>query len=108
MKRAELNKLAQNVLGAEVRRLSQLSYEEIAQWPEFPAAPSMQLQMPPELAGYQFTLMKDTQPDKSIRVAIQVYRYRFLGMGYMSADGFYMLPNGSLRKFTEQDVWTVT
>lgn len=35
-------------------------------------------------------------------------RHRFLGIGQMSADGFFMSPDGSVRKFTEEDVWAVT
>ena len=108
MKRAQLNTRAQEVLASEIDRLSKLSYTEIAQWPEFPQTPNVQLQVPTELSDYKYTLMKDTQPDKSIRVAIQLYRNRFLGIGQMSADGFFVSPDGNRRKFTEKDVWAVT
>jgi hypothetical protein len=108
MKRAQLNTRAQEVLASEINRLSKLSYAEIAQWPEFPQTPSAHLQIPADLSEYKFTLMKDTQVDKSIRVAIQLYRHRFLGIGQMSADGFFVSPDGSLRKFGEKDVWAVT
>ena len=108
MKRAQLNELAQRVLAAEVARLSKPPYAEIAQWPEFPKPNDVALQIPPELSEYRFTLMRDAQADQSIRVAIQLYRHRFLGIGQMTADGFVILPNGSFRKFTEQDVWAMT
>ncbi len=108
MNRAQLNARAQEVLASEVMRLSRLSYTEIAKWPEYPQTPNVELQVPSDLHEYKFTLMKDTQADKSIRVAIQLYRHRFLGIGQMSADGFFVLPNGTLRKFTEEDIWAVT
>ena len=108
MNRAKLNARAQDILADEITRLSKLSYAEIAGWSEYPQTPSAQLRVPAELSDYKFTLMKDTQPDKSIRIAIQLYRHRFLGIGQMSADGFFMSPDGSVRKFTEKDVWAVT
>ncbi|MBX3331818.1 MAG: hypothetical protein KF722_15530 [Nitrospira sp.] len=109
MKRAQLNTLAQKVLVTKVERLSKVPYAEIAQWPEYPKTPEeVGLYVPPELSDYKFTLMKDTQPDKSIRVAIQLYRHRFFGFGQMSADGFFIVPNETIRQFTERDVWAIT
>ena len=108
MKRAQLNARAQEVLASETNRLSKLSYAQIAEWPEFPQTPNDLLQIPSELSEYRYTLMKDTQPDNSIRVAIQMYRYQFLGMGQMTADGFFLAPDGTLRRFTEKDLWAVT
>ena len=108
MNRAQLNARAQEVLANEIQRLSKLPYAEIAGWSEYPQTPNAQLRVPDELSEYKFTLMKDTQPDKSIRVAIQLYRHRFLGIGQMSADGFFISPDGSVRKITEKDVWAVT
>jgi hypothetical protein len=106
--RAELNARAQEVLANEIARLSKFSYAEIAGWSEYPQTPGEQLRVPDDLSDYKFTLMKDIQPDKSIRVAIQLYRHRFLGVGQMSADGFFIAPDGSVRKFTEKDTWAVT
>ena len=108
MTRAELDKRAEEVLGSEVHRLSKLSYAEIAGLAEYPETPNNELSIPAELSEYKFTLMKDAQSDDSIRVAIQLYRHRFLGIGRMSADGFFIYPDGRLRRFTEEDVWDVT
>lgn len=110
MNQAQLNTRAQEVLANEVARLSKLSYAEIAGWSEYPQTPNVELRVPNELSEYKFTftLMKDTQPDKSIRVAIQLYRHRFLGIGQMSADGFFIAPDGGVRRFTEKDIWAVT
>ncbi|OQW56481.1 MAG: hypothetical protein BVN28_14050 [Nitrospira sp. ST-bin4] len=98
MDQAQLNTWAQEVLANEVARLSKLSYAEIARWSEYPQAPDVELRVPNELSECKFTLMKDTQPDKSIRIAIQLYRHRFLGIGQVSADGFFIAPDGSVRK----------
>lgn len=108
MNQAQLNTRAQEVLANEVARLSKLSYAEIARWSEYPQTPNVELRVPNELSEYKFTLMKNTQPDKCIRVAIQLYRHRFLGIGQMSADGFFIASDGSVRKFTEKDIWAVT
>lgn len=52
--------------------------------------------------------MKDTFADGRIRVAIQSYRYGFLGFGYIAAHGFSLLPDGSLCALTEKDIWDLT
>jgi hypothetical protein len=108
MKRAQLNALAQEILSTETARLRQLPYAKIEQWPDFPNTPNMLLEIPTELSEYKYSLMKDTLPDRSIRVAIQLYRHRFLGIGWMTADGFVISPNGNLRNFTQEDIWEVT
>jgi len=60
-------------------RLAALPRAEIESWPNYPAIPSFSLDVPPELSSYQFTLMKDMLSNGRIRIAIQCYRYRFLG-----------------------------
>ena len=90
------------------RQLAALRFEDISKWPEYPGKPYVDLRVPSELSDVQFTVMKDTQPDGSIRVTIQMYRYRFLGIGAMRADGFFVSPGGAVRWFTEKDTWAVT
>ena len=90
------------------RQLSALRFEDIAKWPEWPNEPDIDLRVPSELASIRFTVMKDTQPDGSIRVAIQMYRPLFLGIGSMRADGFFVSSGGNVRWFTEKDTWAVT
>ncbi len=85
-----------------------MTYGQLAKWPEWPESPSIDLGIPAELSEYRFTVMKDTQPDKRIRIAIQIYRHRFLGIGQMTADGFFVSPDGEVERFTEKDVWAVT
>ncbi len=90
------------------RQLSTLGFETISKWPEYPKVPDVDLRVPAELSSLMFTVMKDTQPDGSIRVAIQMYRHRFLGIGAMHADGFFVSPGDSVRWFVEEDTWQVT
>ncbi len=97
-----------NFLPEATRGLSGLGFDAISNWPDWPAVPAIDLLVPAELSSVRFTVMKDTQPDGSIRVAIQMYRYRFLGLGAMRADGFLIAPGDNLRWFTERDTWEVT
>ncbi len=108
MNRRELTKRAQAHLTDALERLSKITYTELANWPEWPGSPNIDLAIPPELSEYRFTVMKDTQPDKRIRIAIQLYRHRFLRVGQMTADGFFVSPDGAVERFTDRDVWEVT
>jgi hypothetical protein len=91
-----------------VARLRKTPFSAIAAWPNYPAAAPVDLQIPGELSRYKFTLMKDTLPTGELRVAVQRYRHRFLGMGEMTADGFVAAPDGSTRPLTDQDKWDLT
>lgn len=102
-----MNAWAQEILASETARLGRLTYAEIALWPDFPQTLNIHLEIPAELSEYKYGVMKDTLPDKSIRVAIQLYRHRFL-VSWMTADGFVVSPNGNIRKFTQEDIWAVT
>ena len=108
MKHREIWAKGCEFLPAATRRLAVLRFADIAKWPEWPGKPAVDLETPPELSSVRFTVMKDTQPDGNIRVAIQMYRYRFLGIGAMRADGFFISPENKLRWFTEKDTWEVT
>jgi hypothetical protein len=99
---------AEEFLGSSLTRLKELSFLELASWPDYPARAPFDLAVPPELNLYNFTLMKDTLPDGEIRIAIQRYRYRFLGVGEMVGDGFVIFPNGTTRPLSREDVWAIT
>jgi len=108
MNRRELKQRADSFLRELTDRLSAFPRSEIAKWPDFPLAPNVALNVPEELASYRFSLMKDATPDGRIRVAVQRYRHRFLGIGQMTADGFFVDPNGTVTRFTQKDIWQVT
>jgi len=91
MNKHELQLKAHSFLQVAKDRIAALPRAEIEAWPNWPGIPAFPLEVPPELSSFQFTLMKDTLRDGRIRIAIQCYRYRFLG-GWMTADGFALLP----------------
>ena len=99
---------ADEFLETSLTRLRVLSFLELASWPDYPAKPPFDLAVPSDLELYNFTLMKDTLPDGEIRIAIQRYRYRLLGVGEMVGDGFVIFPNGTTRPLNREDVWAVT
>ena len=104
----ELQLKAASFLQVTKDRLAALPRAEIESWPNYPAIPSYSLDVPPELSSYQFTLMKESFPDRGIRIAIQCFQDRFLGSAYISVDGFVLLPDDSIRALTEQDIWDLT
>ena len=108
MNKRELQLKATTFLQVTKNRIAALPRTEIDAWPNWPATPSFPLEVSPELSSFQFTVMKDTFPDGRIRIAIQCYRYRFLGFGWMSADGFMLSPEGLCSELTQQDIWNVT
>jgi len=99
---------ATEFLPVATRRLSTLGFDVISKWPEYPGEPAVDLGAPQELSSVRFTVMKDSQPDGTIRVAVQMYRHRLLGIGAMKADGFFISSAGEVRWFTEADEWEVT
>jgi|SRR5678815_4970117 len=108
MNKRELQLKAHSFLQVAKDRIAALPRAEIEAWPNWPDIPSFSLEVPSELSSFQFTLIKDTFSDGRIRIAIQCYRYRFLGSGWMTADGFALSPDGSRSELTQQDIWDVT
>ena len=108
MTSAETKRRADQFLRAAIARLKATPFQLIAQWPDYPDQPKVNLEVPSELTKYKFTLMKDTLPNGDVRVGIQCYRYRFLGMGEMTADGFIVSPDGAVRPLTQEDTWDLT
>ncbi len=108
MKHHDIYELAQRFLAETTQHLSTLGFDIISKWPEYPQAPDLDLRVPAELLSFQFTVMKDTQPDGSIRIAIQMYRHIFMGCGRMTADGFFISKDKIVRGLPEKDLWEVT
>jgi len=96
---------ANDFLREAVARLRLVPVEQIAQWPEYPRRPDVDLNVPQQLAEYTFTLMKDTLPNGDIRVGVQCFRPGRLSVNQMSADGFVVSSSGEMRSLTEQDRW---
>ena len=108
MSNREKWKKARAALKNITARLATLPFSEISQWPEWPTVPNVDLRVPEEFSELKFTPMKDTLANGTVRVAVQMYKHHFLGIGSMTADGFYIEPNGSIRWFKEEDTWEVT
>jgi hypothetical protein len=104
----DIKRHADAFLAASLAPLRNLPFSVLAKWPDYPAEAPVDLQVPSELSSYTFTLMKDTLPTGEIRIAIQRYRHRFLGIGEMTANGFAAAPDGSVRPLSDQDVWDLT
>jgi hypothetical protein len=98
---------ADRFLRTLVEKLKAVPFQTIASWPDYPSPPPLDLEVPKDLGKYKFTLMKDTLPSGDIRVAVQMYRARFVG-GQMTADGFVVSPNGNVRALSQEDLWAVT
>jgi hypothetical protein len=99
---------ARDVLRKYAEQLATLPYNEIAQWPEWPEIPSIDLGPLKEFKEFKVTPMKDTLANGTVRVAVQMYKHHFLGVGSLTADGFLIDPNGSIRWLREEDLWDVT
>ena len=48
---------------------------------------------------------RDMLPDGRVRIVVQAYRYRLLGAGTMTADGFIMSPDGSVGEVPEKMIY---
>jgi len=110
MNKRELQLKAESFLQVTKDRLAALPRAEVETWPDWPGIPPFSLEVPQDSSAlkFTFTLMKETFSDGRIRIAVQCYRYRFLGMGWMFADGFILSPDGCRSNLTEQDIWDVT
>ena len=100
--------MADDFLRETTDKLELLPFSELDTWPEWPEKPDFEIDAPEILGKHTFGVMKDTQRDLSIRIAVQRYRPYMLGVGEMTADGFFAYPDGSRKRFTQKDIWEVT
>lgn len=80
----------QDVATRRVERLRQLSFAAVSELP--------QRQDEMEVVGDRQVAVatyRDLLPDGRIRVVVQAYFHRFLGIGTMTADGFIITPDGT-------------
>jgi hypothetical protein len=57
---------------------------------------------------FRLTTYRDVLPDGRLRIMIQVYLHRFLGMGRMTADGFIVASDGTQSSVPQEMVWEFT
>jgi hypothetical protein len=106
----EIRRRADEFLKQTISRLRSTPLSTIREWAEYPASTALDLGVPVDLLEKRcvFTLMKDTLTNGDIRVAVQFSRYRFLGMSDMTAEGFIISPDGTLKDLSQQDHWDLT
>lgn len=55
--------------------------------------------------SYTISVWKDTISSDELRVVVQVYRYWFLGIGQMDADGFTINRKGKISDLTRMELY---
>ena len=48
---------------------------------------------------------RETLPDGRIRIVVQAYHHRFLGIGTITADGFIIARDGTRAEIPEEMMW---
>ena len=71
------------------QRLRSRSFSELSALP--PSMPEMVLVQDQKVDTWTY---RDTLTDGRVRIVVQAYRYRLLGGGTMTAEGFIMSPDG--------------
>lgn len=63
-----------------------------------------------EKRGKKFTVSvwKDQLSDSKLRIVVQVYRYWFLGIGKMDAEGFEINNEGKINSIRKTDMFEFT
>ena len=99
-----ISKLAKSDLESfrrELERLSLLSLEEARGLPEY--------QEPEETVGQKGRTLDlyaiPNSDNGTVKVVLQNYRHRFLGIGYMVADGFIFEADGKVSPLPEEELW---
>ena len=93
VKPAELKSVATRRVDA----LRQLSFAEIAALPE-------RQDESESITGREIATAtyRDALPDARIRIVVQAYHHRFLGIGTMTADGFIIAADGTRTPVPEE------
>ena len=86
-----------------VERLRRLSFAEVSALPERVDETDAVRDREVAVATY-----RDGLPDGRIRVVVQAYFHRFLGIGTMTADGLIIAPNGTRDSVPEEMMWDFT
>ncbi|MGC8989205.1 MAG: hypothetical protein ACP5MD_03700 [Verrucomicrobiia bacterium] len=90
----------QNVATRRVERLRLLSFAEVSELPQ--RQDEMEAVGDREVAVATY---RDSLPDGRIRVVVQAYFHRFLGIGTMTADGFIIAPDSTRTPVPQEMMW---
>ena len=85
----------------ELERLSNMSLREAMQLPEYQELQQTLGEKKRSLSLYAIP----NAEDGTVKVVLQNYRHRFLGIGYMIADGFLFAPDGKVNRLPEEELW---
>jgi hypothetical protein len=90
----------QDVATRRVERLRGLSFAEVSALAE--RVDEMEAVRDREVAVATY---RDQLPDGRIRVVVQAYYHRFLGIGTMTADGFIIASDGTRAPVPQEMMW---
>ena len=90
----------QDVAVRRVERLRHLSFAEVSALPE--RVDESEVIRDREVA---VATCRDSLPDGRIRVVVQAYFHRFLGIGTMTADGFIIAPDSTRTPVPQEMMW---
>ena len=90
----------QDVATRRVDRLRQLPFAEVLALPQ--RLDEMEAVGEREVAVATY---RESLPDGRIRVVVQAYFHRFLGIGTMTADGFIIAPDGTHAPVPQEMMW---
>ena len=90
----------QEVATRRVERLRLLAFVEVAALPERQDEAEQVRDREVAVATY-----RDKLPDGRIRVVVQAYFHRFLGIGTMTADGFIIAPDNTRSLVPQEMMW---
>jgi hypothetical protein len=93
----------QEVATRRVERLRLLPFVEVAALPERQDETERVRDREVAVATY-----RDKLPDGRIRVVVQAYFHRLLGIGTMTADGFILAPDNTRSPVPQEMMWEFT
>ena len=90
------NAKLQQTTRSRLERLKELSFEELSALPEILE----------ELDGeVKVTTYRDLLPDGRLRIVVQGYLHRILGIGSITAEGFIVGSDGVHTSVSEEMIW---
>jgi hypothetical protein len=109
MNASELARRVDSFLVYAVAQLRSKPFAALHAMPEYPESTKIDLGVPTDLLNHKcvFSLMKDTLADGAVRIAIQYHRTGII-IGEMTAEGFIVATDGTVREPSKQDHWDLT
>lgn len=90
----------QRVTARRLERLRVLSFVELSALPEVREDTEQLGKREIQVATY-----RDVLPDGRLRIMVQAYLHRFLGIGSITADGFIIASDGALTAVPQEMIW---